>query len=419
MSAGTIALTNNSANVTGTGTAFTTELKGNDFIVVIVGGVTYTLGVKATTSATALTLITPYNGPTATGNAWTAVPNATLVGITAQVAADVAKAIRGLNLDKANWQQVFSGTGTITVTLPDGSTYPGPSWSSLSTSLAGKADTTTVNGKAAKGANSDITSLTGLAGNVQNSGNFIAKNNSAQTSGAYYFQNSDGVNVANITADSGGTIKFQTLISGSSLLKRFYMNDMLWQQDANSSASIKLIGAKMGADYGYLSKAGLSGAYKSNAWMFNWDSGNAPNQLDVWVDSTRLGALSVTSTSDALLKKDVVYKDQEDSDFSGNSLDQILKWRVVSFKYKARGIITESEELLGFIANDLILQSPECVKGEGLKEGYDDLDTSAAYTLDEIAMLAKLTGAIQAQQKQIEDLQRAVTALTQPQEQTS
>ncbi|MBF7978142.1 MULTISPECIES: tail fiber domain-containing protein [Rahnella] len=153
MSVGTIALTNNSANVTGTGTAFTTDLKANDFIVAIVGGVTYTLAVKAITSATALTLITPYGGPTATGNAWTAVPNSTMVGITAQIAADVSKAIRGLNLDKANWQQVFSGTGTITVTLPDGSSYTGPAWSSITTSLAGKA---------ARGANNDITSLAGL-----------------------------------------------------------------------------------------------------------------------------------------------------------------------------------------------------------------------------------------------------------------
>ncbi len=138
MSAGTIALTNNSATVTGTGTAFTTDLKANDFIVVIVGGVTYTLGVKATASATSLTLITPYGGPTATGNAWTAVPNATLVGITAQVAADVAKAIRGLNLDKANWQQVYSGSGNITVTLPDGSTFIGPSWNYLANAAATK-----------------------------------------------------------------------------------------------------------------------------------------------------------------------------------------------------------------------------------------------------------------------------------------
>lgn len=138
MSAGTIALTNNSDVVTGTGTAFTTDLKPNDFIVVIVGGVTYTLGVKAIASATSLTLITAYGGPTAGGNAWTAVPNATLVGITAQVAADVAKAIRGLNLDKVNWQQVYSGAGNITVTLPDGSTFTGPSWNYLSTNTATK-----------------------------------------------------------------------------------------------------------------------------------------------------------------------------------------------------------------------------------------------------------------------------------------
>ena len=138
MSAGTNTLTNNSAAVTGSGTAFTTDLKANDFIVVIVGGVTYTLGVKATASATSLTLITPYGGPTATGNAWTAVPNATLVGITAQVAADVAKAIRGLNLDKANWQQVYSGAGNITVTLPDGSTFTGPSLNYLATNMATK-----------------------------------------------------------------------------------------------------------------------------------------------------------------------------------------------------------------------------------------------------------------------------------------
>ncbi|MDU6388947.1 MULTISPECIES: tail fiber domain-containing protein [Pantoea] len=148
MPAGTITLTNNSTTVTGSGTSFTSELKPNDFIVAVVGGVTYTLGVQSVASATGLTLITAYNGPTTSGIAWTAVPNAALVGITAQVAADVAKAIRGLNLDKANWQQVFSGTGTVTVNLPDGSTYSGPAWSSITTSLNGKANSTDVLTKA-------------------------------------------------------------------------------------------------------------------------------------------------------------------------------------------------------------------------------------------------------------------------------
>lgn len=142
MATGTIVLTNNSTAVTGTGTAFKTDLASNDFIVAVVGGVTYTLGVKSIESDTALTLTAAYNGPTASGAAWSAVANQTLVGITAQVAADVAKAIRGLNQDKANWQQVYSGTGNVTVKLPDGSTYSGPSWNSITNLIAGKADLT-------------------------------------------------------------------------------------------------------------------------------------------------------------------------------------------------------------------------------------------------------------------------------------
>jgi hypothetical protein len=210
MSAGTITLTNNSATVSGTGTAFTTDSKGNDFIVVIVGGVTYTLGVKSVESGTLITLIQNYGGPTATGLAWTAVPNATLVGITAQVAADVAKAIRGLNLDKANWQQVFSGTGTIKVTLPDGSTYSGPAWSSLSTSLAGKADTETLNTKAEKGANRDITSLSGLTTALS-----IAQGGTGGNTAATA-RNSLGITPANIGAlpISGGTLT-DTLFNSS------------------------------------------------------------------------------------------------------------------------------------------------------------------------------------------------------------
>ncbi|MDR3431033.1 MAG: tail fiber domain-containing protein [Rouxiella aceris] len=140
MAAGTIALINNSTAIIGTGTSFTTELKANDFLVSVVGGVTYTLGVKSIETATGLTLITAYDGPTVAGQAWTAVPAATMIGITAQVAADVAKAIRGLSFDKANWQQVFSGTGTITVTLPDGTTYSGPAWNAITTALKSKAD---------------------------------------------------------------------------------------------------------------------------------------------------------------------------------------------------------------------------------------------------------------------------------------
>ncbi len=154
MPAGTITLKNNSAAVTGSGTAFSTELKANDFIVVTVGQTVYTLGVKSVESNTALTLVRNFDGPSAGGLAWTPIPYGAMVTITAQTHAYTAEALRGLLLDKKNWQQVFSGTGNITVTLPDGSTFTGPAWNSITAALENKA---------AKGLNNDITQLKALS----------------------------------------------------------------------------------------------------------------------------------------------------------------------------------------------------------------------------------------------------------------
>jgi hypothetical protein len=150
MPAGTITLKNNSAAVAGTGTAFTSELKANDFIVVTVGQTVYTLGIKSVESNTALTLVRNFDGPSAGGLAWTPIPYATMVSITAQTHAYTAEALRGLLLDKRNWQQVFSGTGNITVTLPDGSTFTGPSWNSFTAALNSKADKTDLDKKVDK-----------------------------------------------------------------------------------------------------------------------------------------------------------------------------------------------------------------------------------------------------------------------------
>ncbi|UAN55331.1 DUF3430 domain-containing protein [Serratia sp. JSRIV004] len=128
MPAGTITLTTNSATVKGAGTAFITELKPGDFVVAVVGGVTYTLPVKTVDNATQVTLVRVYDGPTQAGAAWSAVPRETQNSITAQLVAEASRALRGLNYDKENWQQVFSGTGNVTVKLPDGSTFTGPAW---------------------------------------------------------------------------------------------------------------------------------------------------------------------------------------------------------------------------------------------------------------------------------------------------
>ncbi len=136
MSAGTLTLTNNSDAVTGKGTAFTTELAAGDFIVVTVGGVPYTLPVKSVESDTELALVSVFTGPTQPGAAWSAVPRVALNMVTAALVAQSAEALRGLNYDKQNWQQVFSGDREITVRLPDGTSFSGPSWKSIAVTLS-------------------------------------------------------------------------------------------------------------------------------------------------------------------------------------------------------------------------------------------------------------------------------------------
>ena len=162
MSAGTLTLTNNSAAVAGNGTAFTTEVAAGDFIVVTVGGVPYTLPVKTVNSNTSLTLVSNYTGPTQSGAAWSAVPRVALNMVTAALVAQSAEALRGLNYDKQNWQQVFSASGMITVKLPDGSTFPGPSWKYLSDNMATKSGGAVPVGQGGTGATNAADARTNL-----------------------------------------------------------------------------------------------------------------------------------------------------------------------------------------------------------------------------------------------------------------
>ncbi|MDT3608029.1 tail fiber domain-containing protein [Cronobacter dublinensis] len=135
MAKGTISIASGATAITGEGTTFTTELAAGDYIVFTAGQVVYTLAIKSVDSDTALTLSKSYTGPDAAGLAWSAVPRSTMSQITMEVVNQVTEALRGLNHDKANWQQVFSESNDITVTLPDGSEFTGPSWSSIANLL--------------------------------------------------------------------------------------------------------------------------------------------------------------------------------------------------------------------------------------------------------------------------------------------
>ncbi|WP_342160152.1 tail fiber domain-containing protein [Serratia ureilytica] len=349
MPAGTLTLTNNSAVVKGTGTAFTTELKAGDFIVSVVGGVTYTLPVKTVDSATQATLIKAYDGPTQVGAAWYAVPRDAMNTITAQLAAETAKALRGLNLDKNNWQQVFSGTGNITVTLPDGSTYTGPAWNSFTAALNLKADKTELEKKANQSDLNDVANT--VSGAVFKSNNLLD------------LPDKDAAR-KNLGLGSTNTVFFS----------------------------------------GIACKQGVSGGFGSNKFNLFW---NAQSQLEAWVDNTRVGGVTLFAiNSDKGLKQGVVYVDDNEAAYA-----QVAKWKVAKFKYKERGIIPQSDETLGFIANDLIQHSPECVEGEGLPDDYDieeDPNNPNAYFLNQIALTAKLTQALQVAMRKIDALENYI-----------
>lgn len=148
MPAGTIALTNGSTAVTGTGTSFTSELKAGDFVYVTVGGAPYTLVASAIGSNTQLTLAVAFDGPTTSGLAWNAVPASLQVAITQKILNDFASVARGRILDFQNWQKIYSSDASVTVTRPDRTQFTGPSWGYMALQYASKANTSDVLTKA-------------------------------------------------------------------------------------------------------------------------------------------------------------------------------------------------------------------------------------------------------------------------------
>ncbi|ECS8688214.1 phage tail protein, partial [Salmonella enterica] len=143
-------------------------------------GIPYTLPVKAVNNNTSLTLVSVYTGPTQSGAAWSAVPRVALNMVTAALVAQSAEALRGLNYDKQNWQSIFSGTGNITVKLPDGSAWNGPAWNGITTELNKKANASDLGSAASKN--------TGLnSGDIMTVGSFGI----GAKDGAYAFEVND------------------------------------------------------------------------------------------------------------------------------------------------------------------------------------------------------------------------------------
>lgn len=131
MAAGTLSVTNNSKAVVGVGTTFT-AFKAGDFLSLVVGQVPYTIAISSIESDTALTLVLPFDGPTATGLAWDGIKRDTMSLATMGVTVQAQKALRLMIADENNWRAIFGDAEEVTVTLPNGQVMQGMSWGYLS-----------------------------------------------------------------------------------------------------------------------------------------------------------------------------------------------------------------------------------------------------------------------------------------------
>ncbi|HIA5270089.1 TPA: tail fiber domain-containing protein [Salmonella enterica] len=374
MSAGTLTLTNDTDAVTGSGTAFTAELAAGDFIVVTVGGIPYTLPVKAVNNNTSLTLVSVYTGPTQSGAAWSAVPRVALNLVTAALVAQSAEALRGLNYDKQNWQQFFTADGDVTITLPDTSQTTGPSAKKLINSVSDKAK---------KGNNSDITSLTGLTTPLS-----VAQGG---TGGATPADAANNIGLGQKSSPFFSQLNIST--TGFAIIGV-----------QNTSRGATDVGARVSIE--------ASVAANSRGSIIQKNNQNTPeNQIESLLPSSP-GVLAVQGTSGREYKKDI-----EDAD-TCEAMRRIMGLRMVNFVYKDDEL---ARVRFGIIAEEAEDVAPQYVKhnqfpvpgsqvyneeGQLVNQQYADRPS-----IDNNPIVMDLLGGIQNLQAQITELKLTIAAL--------
>ncbi|EAU0650188.1 tail fiber domain-containing protein [Salmonella enterica] len=374
MSAGTLTLTNDTDAVTGSGTAFTAELAAGDFIVVTVGGIPYTLPVKAVNNNTSLTLVSVYTGPTQSGAAWSAVPRVALNMVTAALVAQSAEALRGLNYDKQNWQQFFTADGDVTITLPDTSQTTGPSAKKLINSVSDKAK---------KGNNSDITSLTGLTTPLS-----VAQGG---TGGATPADAANNIGLGQKSSPFFSQLNIST--TGYAIIGV-----------QNTSRGATDVGARVSIEASVAANSRGSIIQKNN-------QNTTENQIESLLPSSP-GVLAVQGTSGREYKKDI-----EDAD-TCEAMRRIMGLRMVNFVYKDDEL---ARVRFGIIAEEAEDVAPQYVKhnqfpvpgsqvyneeGQLVNQQYADRPS-----IDNNPIVMDLLGGIQNLQAQITELKLTIAAL--------
>ncbi|SHI13021.1 Chaperone of endosialidase [Pantoea sesami] len=396
MSAGTITLTNGSAIVGGTGTSFATELAAGDFIVSTVGGVSYTLPVKSVESNAQLTLVSNFTGPTQSGAAWSAVPRVALNMVTAALVAQSAEALRGLNYDKQNWQQVYSAAGNITVKLPDGTTFTGPSWKYLSDNMATKSGGAVPVNQGGTGS----TTASGARTNLGLGDSAIRNVGTAAGTVAA----GDDTRLGTVNGKSGGTITSALNATGSI--------NIVTQSSSFGVFAFKYPGSLDSMSYSFCENYGDLVFVTTQAAKPGTEKYFAMRG-DKFITPGNITCASLTQTSDADKKDDVKAIE--------NALDKVMSLNGVTFNWKDSGLPSA-----GVIAQELIKVLPEAVGSvfddHDQYESFEEInetgevkitsqltrkrdDSKRSYTVEYSGVIALCLQAIKELNKKVESLQ--------------
>ncbi|MBT9429099.1 hypothetical protein [Candidatus Symbiopectobacterium endolongispinus] len=136
---GTIAATNGSKIITGTGTQFTNPLNGvsaGRMLLLPAAGTVQIYEIESVQSDTQLTLVSAFTGTTGTGKAY-AIPTSPAVSIE-QFAHEFASTLAYYQQQLSGWQQILTGTGNVTLTTPDGQAVTVRSQQAWDVALDGK-----------------------------------------------------------------------------------------------------------------------------------------------------------------------------------------------------------------------------------------------------------------------------------------
>lgn len=257
---GTIAATNGSKIITGTGTQFTNSLNGvsaGRMLLLPAAGTVQIYEIESVQSDTQLTLVSAFTGATGTGKAY-AIPTSPAVSIE-QFAHEFASTLAYYQQQLSGWQQIQTGTGNVTLTTPDGQSVTVRSQAAWDTALNGK-----VTG-AKQSSSTDATPNAIMALGANGTGSFGLGGNTV------YLTETIDLHVYLKTAKTGFYSANTAIINGLS----FSSHNYFWQKYNDNYGT--LIAMPIGSNQNQISvKTMVNGVW--SGWKTMWDSGTLAKQ---------------------------------------------------------------------------------------------------------------------------------------------